>query len=162
ASATDVTPPLFTSAQIRGMWQTNMVGGGAGTPTGNQLHALLWNDLTPSNITDLHPAGYTRSEAFEVFGTYQVGSARGPATDNVSHAFVWNGTAASGIDLHSLVQALDPTLVSSSALSIAENGDIVGTASRADNSQVAVMWTLVPEPASGVLLTGALTLIASA
>ena len=160
ASGTDVTPPSFTSASIRGMWQTNMVGSGAGTPTGNQTHALLWTDTTPSNVIDLHPAGYTRSEAFEVFGPYQVGMARGPSTANLDHAFVWNGSAATAFDLHALVQAIDPTLVHSMATSVSENGDIVGRAFKANNVPIAVLWTPVPEPAACYLV--ACSLIAAA
>ena len=71
---------------------------GAGDPTSNVSHALLWSadgsvaDLNPTNLT-----GYTFSEAVGTDGTHQVGY--GAIGGSNSHALLWSGTADSAVDL---------------------------------------------------------------
>src|SRR5205809_695210 len=67
-----------------------VVGQGAGSGTGNNYHALLWNNS--GTATDLNPAGFTSSSLSGTIGTQQVGTASGISTGNHDHATLWNGT----------------------------------------------------------------------
>jgi hypothetical protein len=67
------------------------------------------------------------------------------------HAFVWSGSAASGVDLHTL---LPLTWQDSVATSIDELGNIVGTAHDNTGALRAVMWVPTPEPTTLLLLIG--------
>jgi hypothetical protein len=101
---------------------------------------------------DLNPAGVTQSEALAANGSLQVGYGD-------SHAMLWSGTAASAIDLGSLL----PFGWSSEATAIDASGNIFGfTQNPSNRNYYAIEWSPVgaPEPASlSVLALGSLALL---
>jgi hypothetical protein len=112
---------------------------------------MMWRG-TAESFVNLNPPGFDGSFAEGVWGAFQVGSGSGPATDHESHALLWNDTAESYVDLHPYLGDLELPIVGSKANAIAANGQIVGTA-YGETTWYAVMWTPVPEPSEGVLLT---------
>jgi hypothetical protein len=72
---------------------------GAGTGTGGQNHALLWNG-TANSAVDLNPATFNVSNSIGTDGGNQVWFAAGAGTANQAHAVLWSGTANSAIDLN--------------------------------------------------------------
>src|SRR4029078_10870344 len=80
---------------------------------------------------------------------------------NGSHALVWHGSADSVVDLHPFLAGLAISFVSSEAIGVAANGDVVGIANGLSNpTNYAVKWTLVPEPRAGAGLSGAVVVAA--
>lgn len=116
---------------------------GAGT-IGGTFHALLWNGNNAA--INLHPdSTFVRSAALGVGGGRQVGY--GFRADFIPHALLWDDTAASVIDLQSVLPA---SFRYSYAYSI--SGDTVyGVAYDTDNKAHAIAWT-VPEPTGVTLL----------
>jgi PEP-CTERM motif len=104
-----------------------------------------------ASAVDLNPPGFNFSAAQGTNGTQQVGTGSGPATGNVYHALLWTGSAASAIDLGSLLPA---TFGESEAYTI--SGDTVyGVAfNQQTGNEDVIVWT-VPEPgAAGLLAIG--------
>jgi len=109
-------------------------------------HAMLWTGSAASAV-DLNPSGYFVSDALATNGTDQVGWGN-PGTG--PNALIWSDTAASVINLQTLLPAAG-TWNSSQAYAIDSAGDVFGIAfGTVDNtfSSYAVEWTPVPEPAS--------------
>ena len=93
-------------------------------------------------------------------GGFQVGFGDGAATGGQDHALLWSGTAASVVDLHSLLGGLGPTFVTSYASDIDPSGAIVGYATDANFVSYPVIWSPVPEPSTLVLgIAGAAGLV---
>ena len=67
----------------------------------------------------------------------------GTAIGGKQHAPLWQGSAASVVDLHSLLAGLGPAFVYSQAYDIDANGVIVGNASDSNNVSYAVKWSPV-------------------
>jgi uncharacterized repeat protein (TIGR03803 family) len=86
---------------------------------------------------DLNPSGYTSSYATGISGSQQVGYGTSP--DGNIHALLWSGTAASTMDLHSLLSTNYGMF--SVAAGIDANGDIVGYAYNTSTGQYdAILW----------------------
>ncbi|MEQ1933171.1 MAG: hypothetical protein ABL962_04745 [Fimbriimonadaceae bacterium] len=85
------------------------------TYAGEPPNAALWFG-TSSSVINLNPPGYSRSEAFGALDSFQVGYA---AVLYDYHAGIWSGSAASFVDLHSL---LPPEFDASQATSISSDG----------------------------------------
>jgi hypothetical protein len=144
ASFIDLNPSGFVWSIANGTSGTQQVGWG--TP-GEGYHALLWNGSAGS-VIDLNPSGFVWSIAYGTSGTQQVGSGMGSATGDNNHALLWNGSADSYVDLH---QFLSSDFISSEALGIAGNGNIIGYATDSLGNTHAILWQ-VPEPATLLLL----------
>src|SRR5262249_39466105 len=107
----------------------------------------LWSG-TAASFVDLTPPGSANtvfSEAIDVRGGIQVGFVQ---VADVDHAYMWTGSAASAIDLQSL---LPGSMANSRALSIDAAGNIFGVASDTSGHVHAVEWSVVPEPSTFVL-----------
>ena len=111
---------------------------------------MQWFGTARANsAVNLNPSalGITRSDSTDVHGELQVGYGFGDDT-NGYHALLWNGTAASVIDLQTL---LPSGFFNSQAYSIDDQGNIYGTAVKGSTDYV-VEWTPVPEPSSVMLI----------
>ena len=139
---------------------------GYGSPSGtdpdlsldaSNVHALLWNG-TAASFVDLNPDGWVLSKALGTNGTQQVGA--GLITEEAGQLFptgnyqalLWSGTAASYVNLQTLLPVTD-TWVSSEAHSIDPSGDAFGYAVDSSGNYFAVEWSPVPEPVSGALVS---------
>jgi probable HAF family extracellular repeat protein len=148
AGKVDLNPTGFTESYANavlfppGFSMGTVVGSGAGSATNSETHALLWTGTAASKV-DLHPtAGYSFSEALGISAAGQVGDGYGGSTFGAYHALYWNGTAASAIDLHTnLLADTGYAFVSSQAFAIADNGNIVGTATDDGLHTYAILWT---------------------
>lgn len=132
---------------------------GHGYPDGGVWHALIWTD-GGATITDIHPAGYFTSFLYAMNQTHQVGLATTLPDDNGNnneHAMVWNGTAASAVDLHAFLIAVEPEYTDSVARGIDADGNIYGYANIGGTGYVAVRWTPVQTGACCIGVTCATT-----
>jgi hypothetical protein len=166
ASAINLNPTNLTgySGSIaEGISGTQEVGLAYGTATSNNNHAMLWNSSSGSAV-DLNPtvlSDFTVSVADGTNGMQQVGYGNVGSSDDAI-ALLWSGTAASAVNLQSLLPA-SGTWEFSNAYSIDANGNIFGTAYGTYDSSTgyfAVEWSPVPDPASfSVLALGLPTLL---
>ena len=80
-----------------------------------------------------------------------------PLPGGETHAVAWNGSAASAVDLQTLLPA---GYTESEALAVDSSGNIFGVAFDSAGNEHAIEWT-VPEPASRWMILGlaALTLL---
>lgn len=140
--------PEGMRGEANGVWGDSQVGLLISDVSGSNARATLWHG-TPESAIDLHPEGmgFVASDAIDVVGNTQVG--RGFFDGGGEHALVWNGTAESVVDLHQFLTGLGQSFVSSLAIGVSENGDIIGRVNDgvSGSSNYAVMWRLVPEPA---------------
>jgi uncharacterized membrane protein len=142
ASYVDLNPTGFISSFAYGVRGTQQVGyGTAGPDLDSNTHALLWTG-TPASVVDLHPAGFSNSSAWATNGTQQVGGGDG-------RALLWTGTPASVVDLS---QFLPASYSWSCAYAIDDIGNIVGCAEDDLGNRHAILWQIVPEPATSSLL----------
>jgi hypothetical protein len=127
------------------------VGGGqevgVGLAADGLNRAIVWSGSANSAV-ELHPTGFDSSTAYGTNGIYQVGFGSvegdlGGIPSNIHHALLWNGSAASVVDLNSL---LPFSPADSEAYTIDAQGNIFGIA-----NGNAVEWSPVPEPAAIVL-----------
>ncbi|MGD0651105.1 MAG: PEP-CTERM sorting domain-containing protein [Verrucomicrobiia bacterium] len=145
ASAVDLNPSGFTMSEAIGISGGHQVGSGY---TGSSFHALLWSG-TAASAVDLNPSGLTTSCALGISGGHQVGWGTLTSGGN-TNALLWSGTAASAVDLQNF---LPSNYTYSEACGIDANGDIVGWAYNSSTGQQdAMLWVLVPEPATVSLL----------
>jgi hypothetical protein len=155
-SAIDLNPPNFDrcfAMDIRGLQQ---VGWGEGSATNNKQHALMWTGSAES-VVDLNPDAFSYSAVFGTNGTNQVGYGSGALTGNEQHAILWSNSAENFIDLH---QFLSSGFVSSEARSIDALGNIVGEAYDSTGNYHAILWQVVPEPTTLIMLaTGVLAML---
>ncbi len=155
--ATDING-TFANSDARGVSGSEVVGYASDV---GPVHAILWNHVGAAYVpTDLNPVGAEMSLAYGTNGSAQVGLAVVDATGD-GHAFLWteSGSTVTGTDLQA---SLDSSIfVSSQALGIADNGDIVGLAMDTSGNSHAILWTVsTPEPASlGVVGAGGILLI---
>jgi len=158
ASVIDFSPPGAQWAGVLGVGGGQQVG--SATFPGTQAHAMIWNG-TPESWEDLHPLpGSGSSYLYATTGTMQVGSSHVPGF-SFPHAGVWSGPAASFIDLNQFLPSGYGG--ESLAASIIVDGGItyIGGYARGPSGQKeAVLWTLVPSPASGSVALGGLALLA--
>lgn len=145
----DLHPAGYDESVASGVADGMVVGYAYGTATGGSNHALLWHGGA-EDYTDLNPAGYSGSFAYQTNGSEQAGLG---VINGEEHAMVWSSTAASAVDLHSL---LPSGYLFSQARGIAADGSIFGYAYDG-TSYSAVRWTpnAVPAPeASATALMG--------
>jgi hypothetical protein len=118
---------------------------------GSDFHALVWNGSAAS-YADLNPAGFIASEATGTNGSQQIGIAYATAISSTSsEAFLWDGSAASAVNLQSMLPASD-TWAWSYPLGIDPAGNVFGYAVDSSGNYFAVEWSEVPEPTSmGIL-----------
>jgi hypothetical protein len=139
----DLHPAELVSSQAQAVRDGREVGFG-NLSAGGDPQALLWQGAT-NVATNLTPAGFGGAIAEDANATSVVGftsSFSGP-----THAAWWSDSAASFIDLHTL---LGPGFVNSQAFSIAADGTIYGTALASNNVYHAVSWTPIQtEPLAG-------------
>jgi hypothetical protein len=164
ASAVDLHPPALPGEFIPpwfvtfalGISGSQQVGYGYGPRTFGLDCALLWSG-TADSLVMLSPAGYYKSRALGTSGSQQVGYGNNEFND---HALLWSGTRDSVVVLHNF---LSSNYTDSHAYSIDANGKIVGDAYNSSTGNWdAILWVLVPEPATvwllalglGVLLLG--------
>jgi hypothetical protein len=139
ASFVDLNPAGSTYSAARGISDSQQVGYASG-PQG--YHAALWSG-TANSFVDLHPAGSAADEsssAYATIGSHQVGQAFSQGAEYSraggflndlepqGHAALWCGTAASFVDLHSV---LNPIYAASEAKGIFRDGNtlyVVGDA----------------------------------
>ena len=156
ANVVDLNPSAFYASQGLGICGSQQVGRGYLTASDPNTHALLWSGSAASAV-DLNPGGISLSEAEDTNGAEQIGFGRGLSTGNNDHAYAWFGTADSAVDLH---QYLGSGFVRSYAKDIDAAGNIVGYAVDTSGSTHAVLWQVVPEPSTIVLLgIGAIGLV---
>jgi hypothetical protein len=130
------TTALFSSTFANAVSGTIITGYGQ---LGTDFHALAWRG-TAGSMVDLHPtSGYVDSVALGVQGSAIVGYGRTPG--GVERALMWNGLNNSPTDLHTVLATQSVPFVSSQAMEILENGDVVGSATAADGNTYAVRWT---------------------
>lgn len=119
---------------------------------GSNYHALVWNG-TAATYSDLNPTGFLISEALGTNGSQQIGI--GYVTDtnvyDTEQALLWNGSAASVVNLQSVLPTSD-TWAWSYPLSIDSSGNVFGYAVDSSDNYFAVEWSDVPEPASAGLM----------
>ncbi|HVT14446.1 MAG TPA: PEP-CTERM sorting domain-containing protein [Fimbriimonadaceae bacterium] len=96
---TDLNPTGFSFSAANGVSDAFQVGGGHGSVTGNNDHALLWSGSAAS-VIDLNPTGFTTSWAYAVDGGSQVGTGKGSPTSQKTHALLWSGSPSSAVDLN--------------------------------------------------------------
>jgi hypothetical protein len=158
ASAIDLNPDGFSHSKAYGVSGPNQAGIAWTIPSNPYGHAALWSGSAASFV-DLSPSGTFDSAIYAASGNHQVGYATGVVTDNQPHAFLWSDAANTALDLHQYLSLLSPTLITSYALGIAENGDVIGFASDANFNSYAVKWSLVTVPESGAWsMAGAIAL----
>lgn len=161
----DLNPTGFVSSDAAAISGTSQVGEGYGPITGGTdfdpvYHALLWHGTAQSAV-DLTPPGFDGSAAEGVSNAGQVGFGWNKAAGgsyNMAHALVWNGTAASAVDLHPFLSGLGLVFINSHAQAIADDGSMVGYATDTNNTNHAILWTPVPEPATYTLLALAISI----
>jgi hypothetical protein len=155
-TAVNLTPSLF-DGQTPGSataWATN------GVQQAGQIgsHAVIWSG-TASSVVDINPtslAGIANSIALAMNQTEEVGyGSNGPLVTLANdRALLWSGTAASAINLQTLLPATGSWSYSR-AYSIDSSGNVYGTAYGTYNGSTttfAVEWSPVPEPTSASLL----------
>ncbi len=150
-SYVDLNPDGFDWSIAGGVSGSQQVGWGEGPATGGTWHALLWGG-DGANYVDLNPPEYQRSKALDTNGTQQVGVGLA-SLDGRAHALLWTGTASSAVDLH---ECLPSEFISSQAWAIDNHGNIVGTAHPSSGSSHAILWKVVPEPATVTVWAGLL------
>ncbi|HVT83238.1 MAG TPA: hypothetical protein VHM90_21545, partial [Phycisphaerae bacterium] len=153
ASARDLHPtnlPSATSSQINGVYGNEQVGYAKFNSVDT---AIVWHGSADSAVS-LQPAGYGFSQALATNGSQQVGYANVVST-TFTHAMIWSGTAASAVDLHSLI----PGAVSSRATAIDVYGNVAGYARLGDQLDHPVTWlagdTFVANAGTGAWNTAA-------
>jgi uncharacterized membrane protein len=134
---------------------SQQVGYGGGPATGGTTHALLWNG-TAASAVDLNPADFFSTVAFGMSDSQQVGYGFLSATDVNGRALLWSSTAASALDLH---QFLPPGFTISVARAIDSQGDVVGFAMDGSGRGHAILWRIVPEPGTLVMLAACLAFL---
>jgi hypothetical protein len=150
SSVVDLNPSGFTDSSGLSISGGHEAGSGAGPATGGYYHALLWSG-TASSVVDLNPAGMTGSWCYGSSSGQQVGYGYGPATGNNDHALVWSGTADSAVDLKNFLSA---DYGNCCAWGVDEQGNIIGLANHIPTGEIhAMLWTPVPEPSAGWILT---------
>jgi hypothetical protein len=142
----DLNPSGFFASSANAIFGNQQVG--TGTRTDKTIHAFLWSGTAGSAI-DLNPRGFSESRANSLNDTQQVGYGKLSTTDDNSHALLWSGTADSAIDLH---QLLPSDFTQSRAYGIDAQGNIVGDAMDSLGNRHAILWQVVPEPSTVVLL----------
>jgi hypothetical protein len=168
ASAVDLSPTNlsgFISSQGKAVSGNQEVGYGSGPATGTNSsggyysHALLWTGTADSTV-DLNPtnlSGFISTSANGTNGVTQVGF--GETSTDEPQALAWSGSAASTINLQSLLPN-SYTWFHSTAYTIDSAGNIYGIANSTSGYLFAVEWSPVPEPTSfgllSVLVTAAL------
>jgi hypothetical protein len=157
-SAVDLNPAGFntsTALGTSGSQQVGVAGVYSYTP-----HAIVWNG-TAASAVDLNPTslGFDESEALSTNGVDQVGYGIIVGTNSATtlyEATWWSGTAASAVNLQSLLPA-SGTWLTSEATEIDAAGNVFGVAQGTYNGVddiYAVEWSpvTVPEPGSLGLL----------
>ncbi|MCH8275733.1 MAG: PEP-CTERM sorting domain-containing protein [Armatimonadetes bacterium] len=115
-----------------------------------------------TNFVDLNPGPEWGSQAFGTNGLQQAGVAA--RTDGPNHAALWSGTPESFLDLH---QFLPPEYQGqgeySWASGIDAEGNIIGFADdlTLGGRPRAVLWRVVPEPATGLVVAAGLVVLLS-
>jgi hypothetical protein len=146
SSFLDLNPAGASSSEAYGLSGSQQVG--RANFNGSD-HAGFWSGSAASFV-DLHPLGAAHSGASATIGSFQVGYA---SFGGVDHAVLWSGTAGSVVDLQAILGEAFPN--GSIALDVTSNGDFIYVAGEAIDSSGnphAIVWTIVPEPSTGVLL----------
>lgn len=144
----DLTPPnnVYNYISVDGVKNNVQVGSGSlYSPGGNTcVNALVWYGTAESyRVLD------TCASAHSTNGTTHVGS---KSVNYNSHAYRWDDATSAGFDLHNLLPA--GVYRNSIANRIDENGNIFGTAQRADNHRtVAVLWKALVAPNAAPQIT---------
>ncbi len=149
-SVIDLHPDEFVNSNATDVWGDQQVGF-AGLQTDLAFpvsHAMLWHGSAETYV-DLHPDSFLDSTAYAVCNGQQVGIGRYDLSFTSGHALLWSGTAESVLDLHPF---LPDGYIRSCANDIDEFGNIIGTAMLADGTTHPVVWTVVPEPSTLLLL----------
>ena len=115
--------------------------------TSDHIHALVWHE-TAESFVDLHPQGFTESSCLGTNGIQQVGYGNGLSTADNDHALLWTGSATSCLDLHFFLPGF---FVTSRAVGIDANGNVVGYGVDNTGLSHAILWQ-VPEPSSMALI----------
>ena len=148
-SVVDLNPTGYGTSIAWGVSGSVQVG--QAIPTGAVFsHALMWSG-TAASFVDLNPTGFDGTVARGIAGGEEVGWGMSDAAFGATHALVWGGSADSAIDLNSFLP-FKSTL--SHARGIDAAGNIIGDAIDPDDGTMhVVMWSPVPEPGPGSLLT---------
>ncbi len=147
SSYVSLHPSGFYSSRARGTSGTQQVG--MGRPDSMSWNrALLWTG-TAESFVDLTPSGFGESCATGTNGTQQVGwgaQTVWPAGDLLKRALVWNGSATDFtiLPLGGFYETW--------ANGIDEYGNIVGCGKTMGGETHALLWQVVPEPATVLLL----------
>ena len=107
-SVVDLHPTQFSD--ITDTFAYGVGGGqevGVGLAADGLNRAIVWSGSANSAV-ELHPTGFDSSTAYGTNGIYQVGFGSfegdlGGIPSNIHHALLWNGSAASVVDLNSLL-----------------------------------------------------------
>ncbi|HEX4054483.1 MAG TPA: PEP-CTERM sorting domain-containing protein [Tepidisphaeraceae bacterium] len=149
-SAVDLNPAGFANSEATGVSGNQQVGIAYESPTSSPILAMLWTG-TAASAVNLNPAGFAISTAFATNGSQQIGWGVTTGSPGVWEALLWSGTAASAENLGSVLPS-NNTWILSQALSFDAAGNIYGLAEDSRDNQYAVVWSPVPEPATGSLL----------
>jgi hypothetical protein len=137
-SVVDLHPDGFATSQGTAVRDGREVGFG-NVGAGGDPQALLWIGSSPLAV-NLTPVGFGGSIARDVTADSVVGFTTSVGAG--THAAYWTDSAASFVDLHTL---LGPGFVDSQAYSIGVDGTIYGTARDLSNVYHAVSWTPLPD-----------------
>ncbi|MGI8923800.1 MAG: hypothetical protein ACR2HJ_07140 [Fimbriimonadales bacterium] len=157
-SYVDLGPKGYGTSVAHGVAKGQQAGWAA---FDGNAHAGIWRG-TAESFVDLNPGPNDQvgSIAFATNGETQVGVAAGLLIGGF-HASLWHGSPETFPDLHTfLPERFQGKGAESEARGIDEFGHIVGWA-RDTNTQAAqaILWTPVPEPASGTILLTSLVLL---
>jgi hypothetical protein len=155
-SVVDLHPAGFATSEASDVSGDQQVGLARGPYTDFWNHAILWNGSADDYI-DLNPPSFISSEAVAIAGELQVGwGLVDMPVGFEAHAAVWKGTAESAVDLHPFLASLNVHFEASYATGIGDDGTIAGIAYNYDDRSMprvyAILWTPVPEPATGLLI----------
>lgn len=108
AAPTQLTPANFTASYAYGMDSTQQVGRAWVYSQGRPVnHPALWSG-TAASFIDLLPSGFSAGLATKTLNGWQIGILTSPSGDI---GVIWHGSAASVIDLKTLVPAGKPAAV---------------------------------------------------
>ena len=136
----DLTAPDWTEQVALGIFGTQVIGYGMGTPTGGVQNGLLLAG-SPNQLYRMLPApGYIRSTAYATSGGRQVGSAVTFPGAGHNHAMLWDWNPLVGSGATQPFVNLHPAgYTASEALGVGGNQQ-VGTAEPASFISHAALW----------------------
>ena len=136
----DLTGPDWSEQTALGIFGTQVIGYGAGTPTGGVQNGLLMAGWSNQLYRMLPAPGYMRSTAYATSGRRQVGSAVTFPGAGYNHAMLWDWSpAVSGGATQAFVNLHPAGYTASEALGVSGSQQ-VGTAEPASFVSHAALW----------------------